>query len=129
MTWSKPFTTLSEIPREHKQSFLTIPEAARLATVPDADIRRAIADGSLQFYMAYSRRKLIRVDSLRHWVTSRTASVAPEFHRPKRRTIYRDDMTNDEYAKVLRKRAMRAWNDTSRGNTVSASSSSTSEGS
>lgn len=106
MTWSRSYTTLSEIPAEHKQSFLTLSESARLSTVPYNELKRVITVGEIEVLMTGKTliRPLIRVDRLRAWINANTVQFGSE--RPEkprhRRTVAYVPATKAEYRKMLR---------------------------
>ncbi len=118
MTWSTAFSTLREIPEEHKQSFLSLPEAARLSTVPYDHLRRAITQGELEVLLSgvTVKRPLIRVDRLRAWIAANTVlvGVPPKAPRPRLRCVAELPRERGARRKLLRESALEAY-DKARG--------------
>lgn len=114
MIWSRAYKTLHEIPREMNTCYLTIPEAVRLSTIPETEIRAGISSGDLRFFARYSGRKLIRVESLRSWVSLRTirtisACSGDTTKKPKPRKSWVCEMSPAEREARLRKAAKASY--------------------
>lgn len=91
MTWSSSYKTLREIPEEHRQSFLSIPEASRLSTIPCDHLRRSVANGEIEVFTTGIKmhRALIRVDRLRAYIAVHSVhlGVEPIPARPRMRRV------------------------------------------
>lgn len=113
MTWSRQFTTLKEIPEEHKQSFLSLPEASRLSTIPYDHLRRAIVQGELEVLLSgvTVKRPLIRVDRLRAWIAANTVlvGVPPKAPRPRLRCVAELPRERGARRKLLKEAALGAY--------------------